>query len=468
MNETIYLIANTDAGTTAITLDDIEGNLKSYEITYYLHKVSTTTEASDTIRKIDRNQYSTIAVFGGDSTVAAVAKACAAFGIPVLVLPGGSSNALAKFIHTPLDIKKALGSYAKKQFVVRSLPLAEANGEPLALDIHFGLFSNSQVKTSRALKSLIGDAAYYVSALRSIPTTEKKNYKLIIDGRSYILDGYACYVLNFGNLRILGASALPRYKPGLLRVLVVRRKSLLLGFYWFFLIIVTGRNHEKALFRKYGKEITVTAASKNMIFDDHQMEAKLPLTISTSSMNVNFIIPVIPRHPVARLFVWLQVAWYRYTDQIRRRVTGIPSERFSRISKNLYLGGQYGPKAISHFQERGITGIVSMRTFIPVSLTEDSKIEILHLPTVDMTAPSIENLKKGVEFIYKQTDKGGAAYVHCRLGEGRGPTMAAAYLISLGMTPEDAVAHLQQYRPFVRPNKKQVRRLQEFAAYWNA
>lgn len=41
--------------------------------------------------------------------------------------------------------------------------------------------------------------------------------------------------------------------------------------------------------------------------------------------------------------------------------------------------------------------------------------------------------------------------------------MAAAYLISQGMRPEDALAHLRQFRPFARPNRSQVRRLMRLA-----
>ncbi|HSH31353.1 MAG TPA: dual specificity protein phosphatase, partial [Candidatus Saccharimonadales bacterium] len=68
------------------------------------------------------------------------------------------------------------------------------------------------------------------------------------------------------------------------------------------------------------------------------------------------------------------------------------------------------------------------------------------------------------QFIAEQIRAGGAVYIHCRLGEGRGPTVAAAYLISQGMRPEDALAHLRRFRPFARPNKKQVRQLIRFAA----
>lgn len=155
-------------------------------------------------------------------------------------------------------------------------------------------------------------------------------------------------------------------------------------------------------------------------------------------------------------------------DHTYRRLIGVPTLHNSEITPQLYLGGQYTSRGFNILKKRGVTGIVSLRIRARQGLPDLGEVQFLHLPTIDMTAPSLENLKKGVEFIDLHIKAGGKVYVHCAAGEGRGPSMAAAYLISTGLTPEDAWKQIREVRRFIRPNAKQQSRLEEFAQLWEA
>ena len=91
-----------------------------------------------------------------------------------------------------------------------------------------------------------------------------------------------------------------------------------------------------------------------------------------------------------------------------------------------------------------------------------SEFHLLHLPTPDQEAPSIEQLKNGVSFIESEIKNKGKVYIHCKHGEGRGPTMAIAYLIYSGMTYDDAYASVKKVRTFIYPTLVQIERLKEF------
>jgi dual specificity MAP kinase phosphatase len=114
------------------------------------------------------------------------------------------------------------------------------------------------------------------------------------------------------------------------------------------------------------------------------------------------------------------------------------------------------------FEEWGVTAIVNMRTH---SIHKDFKtvpLKILHLPTPDYYAPTQKQLEKGVKFIQNEVDEGGKVYIHCRQGEGRGPTMAIAYLISTGLTLEHAIQLVKKVRTFIHPTKDQLKALRNF------
>ncbi|MFA9289332.1 MAG: dual specificity protein phosphatase family protein [Weeksellaceae bacterium] len=153
----------------------------------------------------------------------------------------------------------------------------------------------------------------------------------------------------------------------------------------------------------------------------------------------------------------------RVIDHTYRRIVGLPQLKRSQITGEVFLGGQYGIHAVTTMEKLGITGIVNMRTRGLYDAELQNKFHILNLPTPDLHAPSIENLQKGVAFIDKQIKQKGKVYIHCHHGEGRGASMVIAYLISQGMTYDDAFAHVKKVRTFIRPTAVQVKRLREFA-----
>ncbi|MBA3283871.1 MAG: dual specificity protein phosphatase family protein, partial [Nitrosopumilus sp.] len=139
----------------------------------------------------------------------------------------------------------------------------------------------------------------------------------------------------------------------------------------------------------------------------------------------------------------------------------LPTRKRSAITPELYLGGQYKLNSLNHLKKLGVTGIVNMRTRSIHTIAPEG-IKVLHLPTPDHHAPTLGDLSKGVVFIKHEVEAGGKVYIHCRFGEGRGPTMAIAYLISTGLTLEHAIELVKKVRIFIRPTVVQIEQLKKF------
>lgn len=162
---------------------------------------------------------------------------------------------------------------------------------------------------------------------------------------------------------------------------------------------------------------------------------------------------------VSFLLVRLQLA----QDYLSRKIFGHSVLSMIRVTPNVFLGGAFTQKNIEHVKKWGITAVVSMRMHKP-----PIGIKTLHLPTIDDTAPKIEDLESGVKFIQDEVNKGGKVYVHCREGIGRGPTMMIAYLITQGMKIDKALKLIREVRRFVNPNKEQLNSLIEFEKRFKA
>ena len=165
---------------------------------------------------------------------------------------------------------------------------------------------------------------------------------------------------------------------------------------------------------------------------------------------------------LTRQGIRVTVLWI--ADHAVRMITGAPIRRVSQVTPQLHVGGQYRWRGWPILASRGITAVVNMRFEFDDAGRGIAPPHYLHLPTIDDEAPTLEQLGAGVAFITAEVMRGGSIYVHCKSGVGRAATMAAAYLISTGLTPDQAWARIRKVRPFIRPTAIQIAQIECFAA----
>ena len=150
-------------------------------------------------------------------------------------------------------------------------------------------------------------------------------------------------------------------------------------------------------------------------------------------------------------------------DHIVRIVTGAPIRSVSQIAPNLHVGGQYWRRGWPRLAARGITAVVNLREEFDDNNAGIAPPRYLYLPAPDDHPPTLEQLRKGVEFMEEEIEQGGGVYIHCWAGIGRAPTMAAAYLVGAGLPPDQAWARIRAVRPFIRLKPAQVAQVERFA-----
>ena len=150
-------------------------------------------------------------------------------------------------------------------------------------------------------------------------------------------------------------------------------------------------------------------------------------------------------------------------DHVARLLTGTNIRRVSQITPHLYVGGQHRAHGLARMRRRGITAAVNLRDEFDDEAAGLAFPHYLYLPTPDDGAPTLEHLRLGAEFIAAQIADGGVVVVHCGSGIGRAATMAAAYFVNQGMSPDQAWDRIRQNRPFIRPTPPQIEQLARFA-----
>ena len=103
---------------------------------------------------------------------------------------------------------------------------------------------------------------------------------------------------------------------------------------------------------------------------------------------------------------------------------------------------------LAEFAREGIAGVVSLTERpLPDEALEWSGLEYLHLPVGDFSAPSLETVRRFVDFVKRLSAERGPVVVHCGSGYGRSGTLAACYLVSEGRTAEEAIEEVRRLRP---------------------
>ncbi len=178
-----------------------------------------------------------------------------------------------------------------------------------------------------------------------------------------------------------------------------------------------------------------------------------------------------PPHPLVRLRSLLRTGplplALRLLDQLARRATGAPIWRLCAVTPQLYVGGQHYRRGYAKMRAYGITAILNMRGEWCDLAQGIGGERHLQLATIDNTPPTLDDLRRGSDFIGAEIKQGGKVYVHCAVGCGRAPTMAAAYLITTGLTADEALRRIKSVRPFVHPTPEQRAALEAFAAGCN-
>jgi protein-tyrosine phosphatase len=139
---------------------------------------------------------------------------------------------------------------------------------------------------------------------------------------------------------------------------------------------------------------------------------------------------------------WLSLLYYR--RQCRP---------WDKVTPQVWIGRVLNDREAEEATHLGVTAVLDLTA----EFSEAKPFRALvyrNVPILDLTAPSIEQLREMATFIDEETRRG-VVYIHCKIGYSRTAAAAAAYLLQTGKAGgvAEAIAFLRQVRPaiVVRP-----------------
>jgi len=104
---------------------------------------------------------------------------------------------------------------------------------------------------------------------------------------------------------------------------------------------------------------------------------------------------------------------------------------------------------LEFLQSQNVRAIVSLtERALEKAFIEEFGFRYLHLPVMDFTPPTDEQISLFLALLRESEAHGHALVVHCGAGLGRTGTMLACALVSRGMDAETAVDYVRTLRPY--------------------
>lgn len=148
-----------------------------------------------------------VVAVGGDGTVAAVAPAVFASGVPLGIIPAGSTNIVARELRIPTRPDAAVALIYGRHHL-RSLDIGRCGDRVFLHMAGAGLDSRLFADTDLGLKRRLGWLAYVPSAARNLPRPPTR-FTIEADGSSLAIESRLVLVANGGSIIAPGFALYP-------------------------------------------------------------------------------------------------------------------------------------------------------------------------------------------------------------------------------------------------------------------
>lgn len=204
LKNTITII-NPSAGMEFPILARLNTAVKKHHITNTVLVTQYSRDAKKFAEQAKKAKPDAVIVYGGDGTITEVAAVLYTTDIPLIIIPGGTANVLAKELDIPTDPDKALKILGRKPNITE-VDVALCEKKPLFLRVEVGILADMVKEVSSDTKTKFGILAYPIAALQKALAAVPAHYSLTLDGKKKKLNGVGLMIANVGNIGIPGFS----------------------------------------------------------------------------------------------------------------------------------------------------------------------------------------------------------------------------------------------------------------------
>ena len=158
-------------------------HFRSFGLTVEAHATVGSNHAGGLVRSALQRGCDLVVACGGDGTVNEVVAGMAGSRVPLMVIPAGTANVLAKEIGLPLDWVEAAGLIRTGR--IRRIALGRVGSRPFILMAGVGVDAAVVGSVHGGLKALLGQGAFWIAGLRQLLSYSFTPFEVQAEGDSW-------------------------------------------------------------------------------------------------------------------------------------------------------------------------------------------------------------------------------------------------------------------------------------------
>lgn len=225
-----FVVLNPVAGQSKrnVVQKKIRSVFTNAQIPYHIHETTKSEDLHALVKSAIIRDYKQLVAIGGDGTVSGVASGLVNTQIPVVIIPTGTSNALAKVLQIPLTTDRIFDWWLNTD-QVKKIDAMQVGDRYYFLNISTGVSSQALTDVKRQDKRVLGSIAYWLRGLQRLVGISPNQFCFDIDDQVFKAQASELIVANSGIIQFQPLRLNPEIEmdDGKLSVCYIRANTIL-------------------------------------------------------------------------------------------------------------------------------------------------------------------------------------------------------------------------------------------------
>jgi diacylglycerol kinase (ATP) len=291
-----YVIHNPVSGQVEadVVREQIVRVMEENQIPYEIYETTGKEKLNQVVLAAIKQGFEQFIAVGGDGTIAGVASGLVNTGIPLVILPSGTVNALARELQIPIGIQQTADWWVSDR-QIRKIDVMQIRDRYFLLNVSVGVSAGIMKEAKREEINKLGIFAFLRQALKRTSNLPAYRFQVTIDGAVLYMRATELFIANSGTL--LGLKALqldPKadLDTGRLSVCYARLRSLLDYVRIGLKLVAAPSEENKDLNCKDAlREVRIHSNQPVPVQGDGEQVGTTPVTITLVPRALNIVVP---------------------------------------------------------------------------------------------------------------------------------------------------------------------------------
>ena len=290
-----YVVQNPVSGQVRaeIVREQIVRVLQKHQIPYEIYETTGKEKLHEVVEAAVKKGFERFIAVGGDGTISGVASGLVNTGLPLVILPSGTVNALARELQIPIGIQEAADWWVEG-CQTRMIDVMQIRHHYFLLNVSVGVSADIMKSAQREEINKLGVLAFLRQALKRKSELPAYRFQVTIDGTLTYVRATELFIANSGTL--LGLKALqldPKadLDTGRMSVCYARLRSLF-DYLRIALKLIAAPDEKRELnCRDARQEVRIHSNQPVPVQGDGEQVGTTPVTITLIPRSLHIIVP---------------------------------------------------------------------------------------------------------------------------------------------------------------------------------